>query len=349
MKLTLPKTELLLKEKVLLKDFDSYAVYIKAGSFSHTLYSEGANDDTLFDIASCGKVLVTTPLVLQAVGEGKLSLESTLSDFFVNTPTEKKAITIKQLLTHTSGIVRIQMSEETARKGRYALAEQIFSAPLAFEPGSDYIYSCNGMILLGFILEIIYGDTLENIFERHLKVPLGYTRSTFNAEINDKNLAICYRSKDVEGLAHPWDDENVRVMKTSAGSGGQFFTLADIKKFANAVLSKDERLYKKYLFEQAEKPYTPSCASETRGLGWVFVDEKYKQTGSLFPKGSFGHCGHTGQSIFFNREKDMCVVILTNATRFANQKNDFNGYNYIDIMKLREEIHNTIKQDLGDV
>ena len=64
------------------------------------------------------------------------------------------------------------------------------------------------------------------------------------------------------------------------------------------------------------------------------------------PKGSFGHCGHTGQSIFFSREKKMCVVILTNATRCLNKRSGFKGYDYGIVCKMREEIHNAIKNDL---
>ena len=137
-------------------------------------------------------------------------------------------------------------------------------------------------------------------------------------------------------------------MKTSAGSGGQFFTFADIKKFTNAVLDKDKRLYSEELFAIAEKIYSPDCAKESRGLGWLYVDEKYSQTGDLFAKGSFGHCGHAGQSIFFNREKKLCVVILTNATRFLNKRSGFKGYDYSVICEMRKAIHNEILKDLSE-
>lgn len=78
------------------------------------------------------------------------------------------------------------------------------------------------------------------------------------------------------------------------------------------------------------------------------MDEKYLQTGRLFDKGSFGHCGHSGQSIFFDREKEMCVVILTNATRCLNKRSGFKGYDYGEIMKMRAEIHNAICDDLKE-
>jgi len=134
-------------------------------------------------------------------------------------------------------------------------------------------------------------------------------------------------------------------MGTPAGSGGQQTCVSDIQKFITAVLDKNELLYPKDLFEMAESNFT-SEFGESRGLGYLFVDERYPQTGKLFPVGSFGHCGHTGQSFFINREKQMYVIILTNATRFSFIKNDFETYNYGDVTKMREEIHNAIYEDL---
>jgi len=341
-KLNLKHTRKLMSEKAKNEDFDSYAMFVKCGEYECMFTSENVNEETYFDMASCGKILVTSPLVLQAVASGKLRLDDTLERFFENVPQDKKSITIRHLLTHTSGIVRHQYIYSDKEK----VAREILAQPLAYEIGENYIYSCSGMVLLGFIIEKIYGDTLENVFEEKLKKELGYTRSKFNIEINEPNSAICYGSENVDGLAHPWDDENIRILQTSAGSGGQFFTLSDIKKYVQAVLKKDERLYSKELFDLAEKEHSPNCASESRGLGWLYVDEKYQETGKLFPRGSFGHCGHTGQSIFFNREKDMCVVILTNATRFLKRRSGFKGFDYGKICKMREEIHNAIYEDL---
>ena len=342
--LQLYHTEELMQKKAENEEFDSYAVYVKYGSREHTVCSENVNEQTYFDIASCGKILVTSPLALQAIGERKLRLESTLDEFFEDVPEDKKSINVKNLLTHTSGIVRHQY----VNSERNSVAKEILSRPLAYETGKDYRYSCSGMILLGYILEKLYGKTLEELFETRLKKPLGYERSKFNIRVGEENAAICYHSENVDGQLSPWDDKNNRVMKTSAGSGGQFFTLADIKKFTKAVLDKDERLYPKELFALAEAEHSPASAKESRGLGWLYVDEKYAQTGNLFPKGSFGHCGHCGQSIFFNREKDMCAVILTNATRFLNKRSGFQGYDYSVVCEMRRCIHNEIARDLSE-
>ncbi|MDY3304347.1 MAG: serine hydrolase domain-containing protein [Clostridia bacterium] len=343
----LENTNNLLLRKMSNRDFDSYGVFVSLGSENKFLHSKNINFDTYFDIASMGKVLVTSSLILMSADRSMLSLDDTLGIFFADIPKDKKNITIKQLLTHTSGIVRYDIPQDAAKLGSDAVANFIINTPLAFEPGTKHTYSCNGMILLGYILEKIHGKPLEKIFNEKIKQPLGYTRSKFNIDIDEQNAAKCYRTENLDGLEHPWDDGNIRVLKTSAGSGGQFFTLGDIKKFADAVMEKSNILYSKQMFDLAEKNYTNGLG-EGWGLGWLFVDENYKQTGKLFPIGSFGHCGHTGTSIFFNREKNLYVIILTNATRFLNMSNNFKGYDYNIIEKMREDIHNEIYKDLKE-
>ena len=344
----LPKTADLLKQKINEKEFDSYAIYVFKDNNGCFLHSENVNEDTYFDIASMGKILVTSTLILKAIDTNKLSLVDTLGAFFENVPQDKKNITIKQLLTHTSGIVRCPILPENVAKGKAAIAEQIIDNPLAFAPGRSHTYSCNGMILLGYIIEKIHGMTLEEVFEAEIKKPLGYTRSKFNIALDEPNAAICYRSENVDGLAHPWDDENIRVLQTSAGSGGQFFTISDIIKFADAVINKSEILYSKKIYEMAEKNYVDETC-DGQGLGWFYVDEKYFQRGKLFPVGSFGHTGYTGASMFFNREMNMYVIMLTNATRFSCMKNNFKEPDYDgDTCRIRTELHNAIYEDLKE-
>lgn len=343
--LQLNNTEKLLKKMLKNYKFDSYAVMVHINNEEKVITSPNVNKDTYFDVASMGKVLVTGTLILKNIGEGRLALTDTLDMFFDNVPEEKKKITIKQLLTHTSGIVRIAIPNRIVDCGKDKVAEYILANPLVFEPGTNYVYSCNGFILLGFILEKLYKMSLDEIYNEYLVKPLGFTRSRFNIALDEENAAVCYKWKDVGKIRI--DDENVYTMGGVAGSGGSFSSLDDMKKFIEAVLAKDERLYTEELFELAENNYTPDY-SEGRGLGYLVVDEKYPQTGDLFPVGSFGHCGHTGQCFFINRERNMYVIILTNATRFANMKNDFKGYDYGEVMKMREDIHNQIMKDLKE-
>lgn len=338
-------TENILKQKCKNNEFDSYAIFVNKDGDEVFLHSDNVNEDTYFDIASMGKVLVTSTIALKTISDKKLSLDSTVGKFFENVPEDKKNITIRQLLTHMSGIERYEFPQKVADRGHEAVAEFILSTPLAFNPGTSQVYSCNGMILLGYILEKVYNAELEEIFEKLIKKPLGYTRSKFNIDLNEPNAAICYRSENVDGLEHPWDDENIRILRTSAGSGGQFFTARDIRTFVKAVMAKDERLYSKDIYDIAEREYVGNKGPEGRGLGWWYVDDRCTDTGKLFPKGSIGHTGHTGTCFFMNREKNMYVIMLTNSTRFLNMNNNWKGYNYDDTCKIRKDIHNAIYDD----
>lgn len=341
----LENTKKLLESLEADKRFDSYGVLVCRGLDKTFLHSDNVDGDTYFDIASMGKILITATLVLKAIGEKKVSLNNTLDEFFENVPDDKKKITIKQLFTHTSGIVRQPIPREIADLGREKIAEHIISYPLAYKTGEGKIYSCNAYILLGFIIEKIYDMPLDEVFYKYTKSALDLTRSCFNIAVDEKNAAHSYTRREVG--EYRADDRNVYNMREIAGSGAQFWTMADIEKFCDAIMEKSEKLYPKEIYDLAEQSYTGNLGENATGLGWLIVDERYKQTGKLFPVGSFGHCGHTGCSFFFNREENMYVVILTNATRGLWLKNNCTGYDYGVICKMREDLHNAIKTDFS--
>ena len=76
----------------------------------------------------------------------------------------------------------------------------------------------------------------------------------------------------------------------------------------------------------------------------MYVDEKYNQTGRLFPKGSIGHCGHTGQSVFVDYKSGLYVIILSDATISTTKK--YGEEKYDIVMKMREDIHNSLYKDI---
>ena len=85
--------------------------------------------------------------------------------------------------------------------------------------------------------------------------------------------------------------------------------------------------------------------SAARGLGFLYVDNRYKQTGELFPVGSVGHCGHTGTSVFFNSDSGLYVIILSDATVSVTKK--YGKSYYEKVKQMREHLHNAIKKDLN--
>lgn len=342
----LSKTELLMENLAMNGLVDSYSVYVCKNDERCCISSKNVNADTYFDIASMGKILVTATLILKAVSKNQLLLEDTLEKFFYNVPPKLKKVTVKQLLTHTSGIVRCEIPRNIADMGNGYVAKHIMNNPLAYEPGKGKIYSCNAYILLGFIVEKIYKMPLDKAFYEYTAKPLNLTRSCFNIAVDEKNAVLSYKRLEVGEYRS--DDGNVYNMRGIAGSGAQFFTMSDMVKFCDAVMNKSTQLYNPEIFDAAERSYTENLGEDANGLGWLIVDRRYKQCGNLFPMGSFGHCGHTGTSFFFNRSEKMYVVILTNATRSLWLKNNCSGYDYGVICKMRENIHNKILEDLNE-
>ncbi|MGI6653975.1 MAG: serine hydrolase domain-containing protein [Christensenellales bacterium] len=339
-------TQALIRQKISERYMDTCVVYVSLRGETGMAFSENADKDTLFDIASMGKVLVTSPLVLKAVRAGHLSLQSTLGEIFSDVPEDKAAITVQQLLTHTSGVLRYEYPAEVGRAGHKAVLRYILDSKLGFKPGTDFTYSCNGMMLLGFMLEKLYGKKLDEIWREQMKTPLGLTRSEFNIPVDAENAAVSYHWREVGSLRA--DDVNVLHIGGISGAGGQYWTARDIATYCQAVMEKSPALYPLELFALAEKDYTPN-GQQGRGLGWLMVDERYAQTGKLFPNGSFGHTGWTGTAFHLNREKELFAIVLTNSTRWTFLRENFRPKQIDEIThQLRRELYNEIHRDLTE-
>ena len=292
-------------------------------------------DKTLFDMASVTKIVATTSLTLIAIERGLLSLSDYVDKFFT-TPEDKQTMTIQHLLTHTMGIGHKSLLSATSYDD---IQNYILNTPLDIPIGSNVLYSCPGFILLGRILEKVFDNKLDILFEKYVAHPLGMSLTTFlpssSNDIVNSNLAI-----DEKGLVN---DYNCRHLGGVCGNAGLFSNIADMTLYAKMLFSYGEPLFSKNTFDIAIKNYTPNMA-ESRALGYLYVNEQYCQTAELFQKGSIGHCGHTGQSIFACPKSKLYVIILSDATISTLKK--YGKENYEEVMKMRHDIHSAIKNDL---
>lgn len=294
------------------------------------------DENTLFDMASVTKIVVTTSLCLIAIDKGILSLSDKVSEFF-SCPDDKKELTVYNLLTHTMGIGHksLNLAENTYEN----IGEYILGIPSDIEIGSDVLYSCPGFILLGKILEKVFSESLDILFEKYIATPLEMNSSSF---LPDKSRDI------VNSNITPLDkgvvnDYNCRHLGGVAGNAGLFSNVSDMTKYVQMLLNFGVPLFDSKTFDMATKNYTKEM-TESRGLGFLYVDERYKQTGKLFGEGSIGHCGHTGQSVFADPDSGLYVIILSDATISSEKKYGTEVYN--EVIKMRENIHNAIKADL---
>ncbi len=297
------------------------------------------DETTLFDMASVTKIVATTSLCLLAMEQGLLTAGDPLSSFFT-CPADKKNITLQQLLTHTSGIgghKALNLPGNTYEN----IADYILNLPLDYPTGTEVDYSCPGFILLGKILEQCYGQRLDHLFKELIATPLGMEYSGF---LPDRNASIVNSNPQEEkrGIVN---DYNCQYLGGVAGNAGLFSNIRDMTRYVAFLRRQGAPLISKETFLPYLKNYTPTL-SQDRGLGFLYVTPRYEQAGGLFPAGSYGHCGHTGQSVFLDPEHEFYVILLTDATNTVSQK--YGKSNYEEVKQMRAAIHTAIGEDLKE-
>lgn len=263
--------------------------------------------DTRFDIASCSKILSPTILALMALEKGLLTLDDTIGDFFP-APDSTKSITIRQLMTHTSGISPHILLEEHTDDPDKAL-DVILNTPLVGEAGVPR-YSCMGYIVLGKILEKAYGDTLDKLAQQHVFEPLHMTHTSY-CPIGD-NIAATEVDPTTgiawQGIVH---DENARFMGGVSANAGVFSDINDCVLFAQMLARHGAPLLTRVTMDKAVFNYTPDFDVH-RGLGFHLGGPDRNYLGDLMPACSFGHTGFTGTSIGVDPTTGFFVILLSN-------------------------------------
>jgi len=310
-----------------------------------------ADEDSMYDVASLTKPIVTTTAVMMLVQQGRLDLnrpvETYLPDFAAAAksdpnPAWRARVTLRMLLLHDSGLSDHRDFYKEA-KGHNAVLARVLAEPLVRDPGTQVVYSDLGFILLGEIVERLTGESLDTFAKREIFQTLGMDRSTFNPprklreDCAPTEMDSTYRKRLVWGEVH---DENASAMGGIAGHAGLFSTAGDIAAFAQMILNGGiyghERLLAYSTIRQLTAHQTIDGSART--LGWD-VPEEPSSSGRYFSSTSFGHTGFTGTSLWIDPERKLFVVLLTNRvnpTR-ANEK----------IRQVRPALHDAIFEGLG--
>lgn len=305
------------------------------GEVLYETFRGSAQAHTLFDMASVTKIMATTSLALIAIDRGLLNLDGRVSDFY----TTEKELTIRNLLTHTIGIGHKKLNREGFTYEN--IAEKILAIPSDIEIGSGVRYSCPGFILLGKILEKVFSERLDVCFERMVAEPLGLSESSFLPQ----NRELTVNSNLSEEMRGAVNDYNCRHLGGVAGNAGLFSNILDVTKYVRFLQNKGAPLISDQTFSLAVRNYT-AAMSESRGLGFLYIDERYKQNGGLFANGAIGHCGHTGQSVFVDYRTGLYVIILSDATISTVKK--YGKEHYDEVTDMRARLHAAIKCDLSE-
>ncbi len=311
-------------------------VAVRVGNGEKIIYDTfrgGVDEHTVFDMASITKIIATTSIALIALDKDLLKLDDPVAKFYKT----EKPLTVKHLLTHTMGIGHKSLNKEGNTYEN--IADKILEITPDIAIGTDVRYSCPGYILLGKILEKIFGDRLDKCFDKLVAEPLNMSESSFLP----KNKERIVNANLWESNRGRVNDYNSQFLGGVAGNAGLFSTLTDVTKYVRFLLDNGAPLISKNTFEAAVQNYTANMSS-SRGLGFVYVDERYRQSGGLFNVGTIGHCGHTGQSFFVDCRTGLYVIILSDAEISVVKK--FGREKYDEVMDMRMALHTAIRHDM---
>ena len=297
--------------------------------------------DTIYDLASLTKPLVTGLLCARLVEEGALNIYHRVADYLSEFNHEdKRAITIKHLLAHTSGLPAwrpIYLLAKDKADALTAIAEQ----PLEHATGERVVYSDLGFIVLGFLLQRVTGRSLPELAQREIFAPLKLEHTFFNPSVAMRTgVAACetgnayerdmcerdfagqtyarWRSEIIWGEVH---DGNAHFLGGAAGHAGLFSNASETLRIANQFIG-DSQLLNAETCKLFRQNFAEGL-NEARSFAWQLAATKDSTAGESLSPDAFGHTGFTGTSCWVDAERQRAFILLTNRTHarqlpFAN-------------------------------
>jgi uncharacterized protein YbbC (DUF1343 family)/CubicO group peptidase (beta-lactamase class C family) len=277
---------------------------------------ETMTTDTLFDAASLTKVLATAPAMMLLIERGQLKLDDAVSTFIPQfTGDGKETITVRQLLTHTSGLPE-DVSTHPKWQGADTAIQMACAMKLRAPPGKEFRYSDINFFLLGDIVGHVSGLPLNEFCAREIYGPLKMTDTGFlPPQSKIPRIAPTEMTDGVmlRGVVH---DPTSRYMGGVAGHAGLFTTAADMARFARMMLNLGEldgtRLFRPETVKMMTGVQTPAGMDGRRGFGWDIDTGFSSPRGNLFPLGSYGHTGFTGNAFWIDPYSKTFFIFLSN-------------------------------------
>lgn len=258
--------------------------------------------DTIFDIASLTKVVATAPAVMKLVEQGKIKLSDTAQRFIPEFSGKgKEKITIRQLLTHTSGL-RPDISTRPAWSGydtaiKMACVEKVYQ-----KPGTHFRYSDINFFVLSEVVRRVSGQGIEAFVQREIYLPLKMKDTGFLPPPSAYRRIAPTESVNGHMLRGTVHDPTARYMGGVAGHAGLFSTIDDLARYCRMLVNGGEldgiRVFDADTVRLMTSVQSPDAVEERRGLGWEIDSGYSRPRGKTFPIGSYGHTGFTGTSLW---------------------------------------------------
>lgn len=302
----------------------------KITGIGHTSWNGKAVDPsrTVYDLASLTKVVATTTAIMLLVEDGKLELDSPVSAYLPSfTGGAKNRVTVRHLLTHTSGLPAGTGSSGSSE----ALLQRIIATPLKSAPGARVVYSDLGPIVLWEAAERAAGESLEDLLDRRVFGPLGMHTTRFRPSIPCQECAPT--TPQIRGRVH---DPLAHRLGGVTGNAGLFSTAEDLGRFAAMLANGGEFNSVRIVQEATLREFTrKQPGAGTRALGWDTPGRPGNgAAGGRIAPTAFGHTGFTGTSLWVDPERGTWTVLLTNRTYAPRAGNR--------IQALRRSIHDQV-------
>ena len=278
---------------------------------------------TIYDLASLTKVIGLTTAMMMLVDSGRIDLDAPVQKYVpAFQGPMKERVTIRNLLTHSSGLPawRRLFAESSTREDALALVD---TTALLRQPGDTFIYSDLGAITLMQAVEAVTGQRIDAFLDARVFGPLGMTSTRYlppeswRSRIAPTENDTAFRHRMLHGEVH---DENAGRLGGVSGHAGLFSTAPDLAKFAQWLL--DSRIPPgrpaggsgpwvphDLVVEFTRRQDIPRGSS--RALGWDTPSEN-SSAGTTFGPRAFGHTGFTGTSIWIDPERDLFIILLSN-------------------------------------
>ncbi len=301
--------------------------------------------DTIYDLASLTKVLVTGLLCAKLIEEDRLKLTDKVSKYLPYFDTaDKREIKVEHLLTHTSGFqawypLYLEWNSENAESKAGFVHRKIIETELENPIGTKVVYSDLNFITLGFMIETFYQLTLQeitrtrlfpsnnfentffnppksllkkiaasekgNAFERQTCIDLGYFDPSATTDLSDK-----FRNETIWGQVH---DNNCYFLGGFAGHAGLFADAFDVFKIAQQFLAESTTILKPETCKLFSTNLTPNL-NQARSVAFQLAETIDSTASDALSKNSFGHLGFTGTSLWIEPTQERIFILLTNRT-----------------------------------
>jgi CubicO group peptidase (beta-lactamase class C family) len=312
-------------------------VHLDAIGMADVAAGKPMRPDTIFWIASMTKPITGTA-ILMLHEEGKLSVDDPVEKFIPEFKDLKNAqgkpvrVTIRHLLTHSSGMGEVAAEVARGITNLAGLVPLHVAKPVAFEPGTKWVYCQSGINTAGRIVEVVSGMSFEEFLDRRLFGPLGMKDTTFYlTEQQLPRLATSYH-RTAKGQLEPaplrilYGKKPTSRDRFPAANGGLFSTASDYARFCQMILNGGERDGKRYLKPESVTLMTTVQSGDLKtgftpgngwGLGWCVVRDPQGITAMLSP-GSFGHGGAYGTQGWVDPVKKRIYLLMVQRENFPN-------------------------------